>query len=98
MATDAVTQRTSAPGTAARLDAFLLGRSPLGRLVGWVAAIRAPVHAKLLVAFLLIALLIIAVGATSLQMLAAMGRHSRSLDEAHERVHWLQQIEHALAF
>jgi len=97
MATDAVTQRTSAPGTAARLDAFLLGRSPLGRLVGWVAAIRAPVHAKLLVAFLLIALLIIAVGATSLQMLAAMGRHSRSLDEAHERVHWSQQIEHALA-
>jgi signal transduction histidine kinase len=97
MATDAVSQRTSTAGTAARLDAFLLGRWPLGRLVGWVAAIRAPVHAKLLVAFLLIALLIIAVGVTSLQMLAAMGRHTRSLDEAHERVHWSQQIEHALA-
>ena len=97
MATEAVTQRTPAGGRAARLDAFLLGRWPLGRLVGWVAAIRAPVHAKLLVAFLLIALLIIAVGVTSLQMLAAMGRHSRSLDEAHERVHWSQQIEHALA-
>ena len=82
---------------AARLDAFLLARSPLGRLVRWVAGIRAPVHAKLLFAFLLIALLIIAVGVTSVQMLAAMGRHSRSLDEAHERVHWSQQIEHALA-
>jgi signal transduction histidine kinase len=94
MATDAgSTQRTGA----ARLDAFLLARSPLGRLVRWVAGIRAPVHAKLLFAFLFIALLIIAIGATSLQMLAAMGRHSRSLDEAHERVHWSQQIEHALA-
>jgi signal transduction histidine kinase len=99
MATDAMsTQRaTAGTTTAARLDAFLLGQWPLGRLVGWVAGIRAPVHAKLLVAFLLIALLIIAVGVTSLQMLAAMGRHSRSLDEAHERVHWSQQIEHALA-
>ena len=29
--------------------------------------------------------------------MAAIGRHSRSLDEAHERVHWSQQIEHALA-
>jgi signal transduction histidine kinase len=82
---------------AGRLDAFLLARSPLGRLVRWVAGIRASVHTKLLCAFLLIALLIIAVGATSLQILAAMGRHSRSLDEAHERVHWSQQAEHALA-
>jgi len=93
MATDA----GSSQRTAARLDAFLLARSPLGRLVRWVAGIRAPVHAKLLFAFLFIALLIIAIGATSLQMLAALGRHSRSLDEAHERVHWSQQIEHALA-
>jgi signal transduction histidine kinase len=79
------------------VDAFLLTRSPLGRLVRWVAGIRAPVRIKLLCAFLLIAVLIIAVGVTSLQFLAAMGRHSRSLDEAHERVHWSQEIEHALA-
>jgi signal transduction histidine kinase len=46
---------------------------------------------------LLIALLIVAVSAISLQIMATMGRHSRSLDEAHERVHWSQQIEHALA-
>ena len=80
-----------------RLDAFLLARSPLGRLVRWVAGIRTSVRTKLLCAFLLIAFLIIAVSATSLEILAAMGRHSRSLDEAHERVHASQQIEHALA-
>jgi signal transduction histidine kinase len=82
---------------AGRLDAFLLGQSPLGGLVRWVARIRTSVHTKLLCGFLLIALLIIAVSAISLQIMAAMGRHSRSLDEAHERVHWSQQIEHALA-
>jgi signal transduction histidine kinase len=65
--------------------------------VRWVARIRTSVHTKLLCAFLLIALLLIAVSAISLQIMAAMGRHSRSLDEAHERVHWSQQIEHALA-
>jgi signal transduction histidine kinase len=92
------TNRGSIEKTAgARLNTFLLARSPLGRLVRWVAGIRAPVHAKLLCAFLLIAVLIIAVGGISLEILAAMGRHSRSLDEAHGRVHWSQEIEHALA-
>ncbi len=80
-----------------RIAAFLLGKSPLGGLVQWVARIRTSVHTKLLCGFLLIALLIVAVSAISLQIMAAMGRHSRSLDEAHERVHWSQQIEHALA-
>ena len=88
------TSRTARPG---RLDAFLLAASPLGRLVRWVARIRTSVHTKLLCAFLLIALLIVAVSATSLEILAAMGHHSRSLDQAHERVHWSQQAEHALA-
>jgi signal transduction histidine kinase len=80
-----------------RVDGFLLTRSPLGWLVRWIAGIRASVRVKLLVAFLLIAGLIIAVGVTSVQILASMDRHSRSLDEAHERVHWSQQMEHALA-
>ena len=82
---------------AGRLDPFLLAESPLGGLVRWVARIRTSVHTKLLCGFLLIALLIVAVSAISLQIMAAIGRHSRSLDEAHERVHWSQQIEHALA-
>ena len=79
------------------LPGYLLRRSPLGRVVRWVAGIRASVHAKLLAAFLLVAVLVIAIGAVSLEIIASMGRHSRSLDEAHERVHWSQQIEHALA-
>jgi signal transduction histidine kinase len=86
---------TTEPGS--RVDAFLLGRSPLGGLVRWIAGIQASVRVKLLSAFLLIALLIIAVGVISVQILASMDRHSRSLDQAHERVHWSQQIEHALA-
>ena len=90
-------RRTSGAARAGRLSAFLLAASPLGGLVRWVARIRTSVRAKLLGGFLLIALLIIAVSAISLQIMAAMGRHSRSLDEAHERVHWSQQIEHALA-
>ncbi|HXJ82248.1 MAG TPA: ATP-binding protein [Candidatus Methylomirabilis sp.] len=80
-----------------RLDGFLLTRTPLGRLVRWVAGLQTSVRSKLLFAFLLIVLLLIGVGATSLQILSSMGRHLRGLDEAHERVHWTQQIEHALA-
>jgi len=62
-----------------------------------VAQIRATVRTKLLSAFLLIALLLIGVGATSLQILATMGKHILALDEAHERVHWSQYIQNALA-
>jgi signal transduction histidine kinase len=79
------------------LAGYLLTRSPLGRVVRWVAGIRASVHSKLLGAFLLVVALFIAMGAMSLQTIASMGRHSRSLDEAHERVHWTQEIQHALA-
>ena len=78
-------------------DAFLLGRFPFGWLVRHVAQIRARVHTKLLSAFLLIALLLIGVGAISLQIIASMGKHILALDDAHERVHWSQQIQHALA-
>jgi signal transduction histidine kinase len=76
---------------------FLLTRSPLGRLVGWVARIRASVHTKLLVAFLLTALLFIALAAISLQTIARTTEQSRLLDETHQRVEWAQQIDHALA-
>jgi len=76
---------------------FLLTRSPLGRLVGWVARIRASVHTKLLVAFLLTTLLFIALAAISLETIARTTEQSRLLDEAHQRVEWAQQIDHALA-
>ncbi len=76
--------------------ALALG-SPLGRLVRGVARLRASVHAKLLAGFLLVTLLFLAMGGVSLAMLLRTARHTRLLDEAHQRVEWSRQIEHALA-
>ena len=36
-------------------------------------------------------------GAISLQTIAKMASQGQLLDEAHERVHWSQEIQHALA-
>ena len=71
--------------------------SPLGALVRAVARIRASVHVKLLAGFLLITLLFIAMTAVSLRTLTETARQTNLLDEAHERVGWSRQIEHALA-
>ena len=81
---------------AEKLPRLLLTYSPLGPLVRRVARLRASVHAKLLGAFLLIALLLIAMGAMSLQSIASVARQSRLLDQARERVDASRQIEHAL--
>jgi signal transduction histidine kinase len=79
-----------------RAASFML-RSPLGRLIRGVARIRASVHAKLLTAFMLVAVLVLAMGAVSLQMLWGTARDTRLLDEAHQRVDASRQLEHALA-
>jgi signal transduction histidine kinase len=84
------------PGLGERIARLLLAYSPLGPLVRRVARLRASVHAKLLGAFLLIALLLIALGAMSLEAIASVARHSRLLDQARERVDASRQIEHAL--
>ncbi len=63
----------------------------------WVAAIKASVHAKLLAGYFLVTLLVIGMGAMSLQTIAKMSSQGQLLDEAHERVHWSQEIQHALA-
>jgi signal transduction histidine kinase len=76
---------------------FLLNRTPLGGLVGWVARVPASVHIKLLVAFLVITALFIAMAAISLGTIARTARQSLKMHEAHERVEWSQQIDHALA-
>jgi signal transduction histidine kinase/HAMP domain-containing protein len=76
---------------------LVLDRSPLGALVRWVARIRASVHAKLLGAFLIVTLLFIAMALVSLQTLVGTTRQSQLIDQAHERVSWAQQIDHALA-
>jgi signal transduction histidine kinase len=76
---------------------FLLTRTPLGSLVGWVARVPASVHTKLLAAFLVITALFIAMAAVSLDTIARTAQQSRKMHEAHERVEWSQQIDHALA-
>jgi signal transduction histidine kinase len=80
-----------------RMAHLLLTRSPLGRAVRALARVRVSVHAKLLGGFLLITLLFFAMGAVSLRMIARTSQHSRLLDQAHERVDWSREIQHALA-
>jgi signal transduction histidine kinase len=75
---------------------FLLTRTPLGVLVRHVARLRASVHAKLLGAFLLTALLLVAMTAMSLEAITSVSRHSRLLDQARERVDASRQIEQAV--
>jgi signal transduction histidine kinase len=65
-------------------------------LVQHVARVRASVHTKLLGAFLLIVVLLVGMGAMSLQTIRSMSRHSRLLDEARERVDTSRQIEQAV--
>jgi len=88
---------SAATGWDERVALFLLTRSPLGTLVRWIATIKASVHAKLLAGFLLVTALFIGLGVMSLQTIAKMSRQSQLLDEVHERVHWSQEIQHALA-
>jgi signal transduction histidine kinase len=89
----------SAPtaGWEQRAAQFLLTRSPLGNLVRWVAGLKVSVHAKLVAGFFIVTLLFIGMGALSLQIIAKMSDQGQLLDEAHERVHWSQEIQHALA-
>jgi len=84
------------PGQGERIARLLLTRSPLGSLVRRVAGIHASVHSKLLGAFFLIALLLIAMGAMSLRTITNVSRQSRLLDQARDRVDASRQIEHAL--
>src|SRR5439155_17814319 len=46
---------------------------------------------------LLVTLLFIGMGVISLQTITKMSSQSQLLDEVHERVHWSQEIQHALA-
>ena len=78
-------------GLAIKLEQLVtqvLKRSPLAWLVLRVAHVRASVHTKLLVAFLIITLLFIAMAVASLLLLVNITAQSRLLDQAHERVSW----------
>src|ERR1700730_1138534 len=72
-------------------------RTPLRKLVRWVAGIRASVHTKLLGAFLVVTLLFITMAAVSLQTIVNTTHQAQLLDEAHEQVSLAQQSEQALA-
>jgi signal transduction histidine kinase len=80
-----------------QLAAFVQSRTPVRRLVRWVAGIRASVHTKLLAGFLVVALLFVVMAAVSLQTLVSATEQARLLDAAHEQVSWAQQGEQALA-
>jgi signal transduction histidine kinase len=80
-----------------QLAALVQSHTPVRRLVRWVARIRASVHTKLLVAFLVITLLFITMAVVSLLTLVRTTRQAQLLDEAHEQVSWAQQSEQALA-
>ena len=72
-------------------------RSRLGILVRSISRIRASVHTKLVGAFLVITLLFMIMAVVGLQTVLKATRDSQLLDEAHARVDWSRQIEHALA-
>jgi signal transduction histidine kinase len=84
-------------GWGVRIAYFFLSRTPLGKLVRWVAGIKSSVHAKLVTGFFIVTLLFIAMGGLSLQLITKMSQQSTFLDEAHKRVEWSRQIQHALA-
>ena len=80
-----------------KIPYFFLDRTPLGKLVRWVAGIKISVHAKLVTGFMLVTLLVVAMGWLSLQAIIRMSHQATLLDEAHKRVEWSRQIQHALA-
>jgi len=94
---DGTVALVSTPGWEERIARFLLTRTHVGSLVRWVASIKASVHAKLFSGYMLVTLLFLAMGAMSLQTIAKMSAQSQLLDQVHERVHWSQEIQHALA-
>src|SRR5438132_7790676 len=94
---ESMTMRRASSADRIAPPVLVLLASPLGALVRAGARIRASVHVKLLAGFLLITLLFIAMTAVSLRMVAETARQTDLLDQAHERVGWSRQIEHALA-
>ena len=79
------------------LAALVQSKTPIRRLVRWVAGIRASVHTKLLAGFMVVALLFVAMAGVSLQTIVTTSRQAQLLDAAHEQVSWAQQSEQALA-
>jgi signal transduction histidine kinase len=94
---DNLSSPISSEGGIEALAGAVQRHTPLHRLVLWVAAVRASVHTKLLVAFLIVTFLFVAMALVSLQTIVSGTRQGRLLDEAHELVSLAQQGESALA-
>ena len=92
-----VAPAASAEGLGEYTARWLLTRTPLGSLVRAVAAIRTSVHKKLLAAFLLVVLLVTAMGLLSLRTIAIMSHQSELMHATHKRVDASRQAQHALA-
>jgi signal transduction histidine kinase len=92
-----VAPAASAAGLGEDVARWMLTRTPLGHLVRGVAAIRASVHKKLLAAFLLVVLLVTAMGLLSLRTIAIMSHQSEQMHATHKRVDASRQAQHALA-
>src|SRR5260370_20488307 len=86
----------TAPGLGERAAGVLLSFTPLGSLVRAVARVQVSVHFKLLAAFLLVALLVAAMGAMSLEIIKTMSTQSEAMHHAHQRVTSARQAQHAL--
>jgi signal transduction histidine kinase len=65
--------------------------------VRWVAGIRASLHTKLLAAFMVVTVLVVAMAAVTIHTIATTTRQARQIEQAQARVDWSQQIEQALA-
>jgi signal transduction histidine kinase len=85
------------PGLSERVALLLITFTPLGTLVRAVARLRVSVHFKLLAAFLLVALLVAAMGVMSLETISTMSKQSEAMHHAHYRVTSARQAQHALA-
>lgn len=73
----------------------LVARLPLfDRLPRMVARVPLPVHAKLLAAFLTIAVLLIAVGAVGLQSLRGVNQRAEDLVTLHRKIAAYRQLQH----
>ncbi|MFI4903376.1 MAG: ATP-binding protein [Burkholderiales bacterium] len=94
---DNLSSPISSEGGIEALAGAVQRHTPLHRLVLWVARVRASVHTKLLVAFLIVTFLFVAMALVSLQTIVTGTRQGRLLDEAHELVSLAQQGESALA-
>ena len=94
---EAASAPAGAPGLSERAAHAILSHTPLGRLVRAVARVRVSVHYKLLAAFMLIALLVAAMGAMSLEIIRTMSGQSEAMHHAHQRVTSARQAQHALA-